>query len=175
MITTLLFLISLIPAILHFPIPVSGEERAAKRVNKKVIQDFKAKYQMECGATQIGTPNDRVDFMKLYMELKRPLNQDEARRLILETSKQYLEAINSDKRIRPYLSSYPFEFKNIGVDILTYDQNGKSFHSPFVGVVFSDNKKIIYQKRIPKGEFDYEVITEIETFEEAEQKLKNTF
>lgn len=81
-----------------------------------------------------------VDFdTNLYVDVPQ------ARKLIVPCIKEFLDQINSDKQIRPYLHDYPSTVKNIGLGIsFSNKKTGRCITYPYIAYVFTLKGKIYY-------------------------------
>lgn len=150
---------------------IDKEDRIAIGINLEIVELFEKKYKLTLGGTQISGPRE-IKLMGLMFDLKQSLDKDEARKLIVETTEKYLEKINSNVEIRPYLSNYPYTLKNVTISIFLHDDKGELFYTPKIGVVSSSDGLIEYQ-RWTKIEDYYDIAEETELFEEAAKKVKN--
>lgn len=96
-----------------------------------------------------------------------PLTEEEARRLIISCLHDYLEAVNNDENLRPFLKVYPFKPENIDMGIFNSDPITKeeSFH-PHIGVVTVDQGKIGYFTVEKSNIYKYKS-KKYETYDEA--------
>lgn len=112
----------------------------------------------------------KIKMLELAFIYKQPLDIEDGRKLLVETVETFVDIINNDKRIHPYLNNYPFEPKNVEIRILIQKQdlsllepgklclltaiNGGCRYD--VNDITTDQLKTIYE----------------ETFVEAQKKLK---
>jgi hypothetical protein len=82
-------------------------------------------FQAEKGLALQGTGGgmiDQVNLLEMFLVHFHPLEVVEARKLALFTVDRFLENINADEDVRPYLNNYPFKIEDITIFL--------SFHNP---------------------------------------------
>lgn len=151
---------------------IDKADRIAAGINLEVVELFEKKYNLTLAGTQISGPRE-IKLMGLMFDLKQSLDKDEARRLIVETTEEYLNKINSNIELRPYLINYPYTLENIEINIFFEKETGEIFQSPNIGLVSSFNGLVEYQKWTRKGRDYYDKAKETESFEEASKHVKN--
>lgn len=102
-----------------------------------------------------------------------PVTIEEARKLIIPIAKEYVSEFNSNEEIRPFLLNYPFDTRNINIAVFFQDCIGNGYKNPNLTVVHVYRGKVLYfsfrdSQNNSSEKWEYE-----ETFEEAEEKLKN--
>ena len=72
---------------------------------------------------------DSIRLMAMKFQYLQEVDLITARQLVTNAAKDYLSAINSSEKIRPYLKNYPFTLENIEITIffLTPDRNYLAF------------------------------------------------
>ena len=158
------------------PAPQGYEERKKLQfeIVEKVNEKLEKKYDMISSA--IGSSGDRGFLKGLDISFDRyngPVSLEENRNMILDCLQIYLDAVNSNEKIRPYLASYPFTSQNFDIFIIHYEKDGSMIFHPHVGALYCYSKGIAYYTNDPEKEYKYK--NEIkETYEEAYSKLKET-
>ena len=143
-------------------IRIALQNRVDKRVHKK-----HGAYQSGLGF--VGPDNYRK--LQSHFDFHNLLTKDEARYMIVDIAAIYLEEVNKDGEIRPYLSQFPYCIENLSIAILPTTQNyEKPVHPEYVSISLS-NGKITYKTKEEGQRYDYCSI-ETETFEEALDKLR---
>lgn len=115
-----------------------------------------------------GKGGDPGKYLGMYVAFQsnKPILKDEARRLILSISEEFLKKINENEEIRPQLQNFPFTIKNIEVAIFFTNPDGTDAKDPYIGVVGNTEGKIRYKTNDPDKEYGYKTWEE-ETYEEA--------
>jgi hypothetical protein len=96
-----------------------------KEIEKKVfplLKNEKGLYVCESGWGLRG--RDKIHVLHCGFFYYNETNLEDARALLLTAGNLYLKAINESERIRPYLSIYPLNPENIGIEIFLYNPDG---------------------------------------------------
>ena len=154
----------------------SDHVKAAYRVMHAHIGDMKNDY----GARPYGIGGGflkNVNKLGIHFTIVGSFTVEEARRFLYQTSQQFLEKINNDEGIRPYLSDYPFTAKNLSYSFAVDDESGHQV----VFEHFEDYDGHISSFRIFNGKIIYSILTKDkpgyqrvhrETIAEAEEILR---
>lgn len=130
---------------------------------KKHEQNFATKMKTERGwylnCTGGAMFND-IEKIAIGFEISEKVTLEKARALMVETALAYLNEINSDDKLRPYLHEVPFKPKNLDISLVFQFDPQDETSIKHVSLMFNE---ITYYKE--KQFFE-------ETFEEAQQKLK---
>lgn len=133
-----------------------------------VSKILKGRYQLYyIGMAEAGTEEH---YTKIGIELQifHLLSKDEGRKMLLDAIEVLLKELNSNPKILPYLKPSPFTVANIQLSIHVYHPDGKSTHSPEIGVFYSSKGLLEYGTNIEKPGYPYGYISlEKESYEEA--------
>jgi hypothetical protein len=131
-------------------------------ISNSFLAASRDKYGLTCSGRG-GALMDKVNVVFLGLDSKEnDYDVEKARRLIVNCSEDYLERINSNKKVREYLSHYPFTHTGINFRI--------SFRNP--------NERAIRLIILTKGKISYSAYNEdrsdlidqhVETYEEARE------
>lgn len=113
-----------------------------------------------------------IRMMAMSFHFYHEVDLEEARELLVYVVTEYLSAINSNEKVRPYLHNYPFATKNIEIRIWIYEPDGTYPPSDKIDYISSMNGLLEYYTCSDPRQPIYE-----ETYEEAlqviaSQKLK---
>jgi hypothetical protein len=85
-----------------------------------------------------------------------------ARKLLIECAKEYLQDINDNIEVQPYLHDHPFTAKNLEISIFTYNTDGRGVLYPnlrnaclYQGIIYyfgDDGEKFVTIKEEPYDE-----------------------
>ena len=100
-----------------------------------------------------------------------PLTENMARQLIVNCVDDFLEAVNNDKQLKPFLKEYPFTAKNLEVSIHNYDHNGYQIAEPFIVTVNMSRGKVGYYTVEKQDSLPFKT-KKYESFDEAVAILK---
>lgn len=110
---------------------------------------------------------DELDFMFRYPKF---VDLKEARSIIVRSAQVYLELVNSDENIRPYLKEYPVGAKGVELTIVfTPSGSFEGIEGDYVRSALFSEGKIYYRRYAGKSKLP--VVFFVETYEEAVQQL----
>ncbi len=136
----------------------------AKDIMNEFIKQSTRDYKIDCIGSGGGFAKN-VDQIAIKFVAYRRATVEEARELEVSLIKNLLERINTDKRIKPYLSEYPFKAKNLDISVSFRKKNAGRYLDESVALVFLARGKIFYDYINPKTE---ELVTIMnESYEEA--------
>jgi hypothetical protein len=143
---------------------ISPKERSADVVLKQAATAIAKKYDL----TPFGTGGgmmDEIKMLALAFQYTKPIDISSGRELLLSTIDTFLETVNKDPTIRPYLKNYPFEPKNIQIRIFLChpDRSGPS-KGEFCAISALDGVLIYRTKNTATGPT---TLAHKETYEEA--------
>jgi hypothetical protein len=144
--------------------------KLAHKITNKVAK----KLEKEKGLVLIGTGGGMMDDIKLmYMGFQyfKEVDLDTARKLLVYCIDEYLSAINSDEKVRPYLHNYPFTAKNIEINIWIYTPDKKTPFGKICCISAIEGALLLYYIK-PSENQPIETICE-ETYEEALKIVKS--
>src|SRR5262249_35504559 len=95
-----------------------------------------------------------------------PLNEEESRELIVNVVNDYLQEVNKDAALRPYLKDYPFTSKNLELSIFNSGIDGSDIYYPYINIVSNLEGKIVYYTKEETKKFGYKT-KKYETWDEA--------
>jgi hypothetical protein len=111
--------------------------------------------ERELGLVCVGTGGEMardIQSITLKFVSHQRVTIDEACALEVEVIEKFLEAINRDKEIRPYLREYPFTAPRANISISFTQPNGEPYTDGIVvGYVFQGRGFIFYEKRSKEG------------------------
>ncbi len=94
---------------------------------------------------------------------------DEIRKFFIPLVEEYLQPLNEERSIRPYLSNFPFDTNNLELGITFYDLDRMRLQIPWICYVSSIEGKIVYFGLHPGKQTT--TLLYSETFEEAKRIL----
>lgn len=111
-----------------------------------------------------------VEQIDVSYEIKKNMNFVESRRFYVMHSQRFLETINSDKKIRPYLRNYPATIENIELSFKFIGSDNECVNSPHIAQISVSNGKLFYS--IYNQEADQLETFYVEPYEEAVRMIK---
>ena len=95
---------------------IKNDQRLASELRKKAAGEIKK----QLGLYPMGTMGQmmyEIEKLGLAFQCYKPLTIEEGREYLIKSTEIFLDIINSDERIRPYLCNFPFTAKNIWISI----------------------------------------------------------
>ncbi len=125
-------------------------------------------YPIECG----GRMMHQITLLHWGFCYHKEIDVNEARKLLLTASDQFLKAFNEDPRIRSYLATYPLTSKNIQVNIFLKNPDGSELGLDKLRVISMNEGVLDYMIR--SSETGRLTTIDKETYEEAAEKLASS-
>lgn len=140
-----------------------------ERIGYQVISDFgKKRLPKGLKLCAIGGGERKGKTWKLTADFKADfeLTLPIARKLIVEITEELLQKINSNEKLRSYLSNYPFTDKNLNLTIFGKNEQTKAPFLMYVGLLSSE---VYYERKNPDGGLPITILKE--PYEEAVRKI----
>lgn len=153
--------------------PIRPQDKATGRISREYTDLIEKKFpSLKCDSVGAAAMTD-VKKLIYGFTSRQHLDPDAASRLVCECAEILLEMVNSDEKIRPYLSKYPFDSKNIGVRIAFSDGVEESFvPKQFVASASVGNGELVLWKYNPQT-LQLEVISAL-PYKQATQTYSKT-
>ncbi len=100
-------------------------ENIANQITKRTAEKLEKEIGLVCIGTGGGMMGD-IYHKAMSFHYYQEVDLKKARELLVYASQCYLSAINTDKKVRPYLHVYPFPIQNIEIDIWSKEPDGKN-------------------------------------------------
>ncbi len=145
---------------------IPKSEQSVNRLLHQISVLFDKKYKLQTCATIVSMPGGEVRLLGFHSHIKGPLSREHIRKILINSAQDFLDFVNSNDSIKPYLKNYPFEIKNIEIIIIITNSKGIGLDDPYIGIAEIFREKIVYQNLITtdipsiKSEFE-------ESYEEA--------
>ncbi|MDN3505777.1 MAG: hypothetical protein P0S96_00930 [Simkaniaceae bacterium] len=144
-------------------------EALADEVTYLFIREVDEEFGFKCFSTGGSMPSDIEDLNVGFMAYRKA-TIEEARHLEVVLMEKFLNIINKQKKVRPFLRDYPFTKDRICVSISFYDKKDYPQFEDSISRVFSVRGNIIYKLFNPEN-CSSAVLAE-EKYEEAYQKVR---
>ena len=146
----------------YFP---SEKERTSDAITSQTIQ----KLQKEKDLQAIGTGGqmmNEIEMLHIAFRYFHEVSLEEGRELMVYAIDTYLDAINKNEKIRPYLKKYPFTAKNLEIEIWIKKPDFTDVPVGKICGVLLRHGRIGYQ---PQGthEYKFEPLCLQESYEES--------
>lgn len=129
----------------------SKKEICANRIRSQVGKEIASEKCLNIIGVG-GAMFDEIKMLGLVFQGFHQITLEEARRLIVYALNKFLDEINSDESIRPYLVSYPFSAENLEIGIWLYKPDHTAVNSNHISYVVNRGGMINYYRG--EKEFD---------------------
>ncbi|MBS0616537.1 MAG: hypothetical protein JSR58_08310 [Verrucomicrobia bacterium] len=134
---------------------------------------MKEKYGWQCTAEGLGAPDEKINCVDLSFTIRRRATIQEARALQVLANDRFVEIINSDEGLRPYLCEFPFPIDRAGISLSFCAFFGDSYVDGNMAYVMQVKGKLFYDACDPEtGQF---VRVLQETYEESKKEVESNF
>lgn len=147
-------------------------EDAIDEVLPTFAKEMQMQHRLECLSIG-GKMTDHIEDIGVQFVVVQHANQDEARKLILIAMERLLYALNSNEKLRPYLSEYPFSNQRVKMQIGFRKRNHYSYNDGSMESVRLEGDEITYYKEPPPEQSYYagpEIFAQ-ESYQEALNKV----
>ncbi len=145
---------------------LTESDRLVEHIISECVNKLSRKHHLFPIMTTGSLPGGIVKEIGAGFEVRKILTKDQAREIIVSCVEEFLNAVNTNEELKPYLKEYPFEPKNIYVMLCIYDKKTKPVYHPFIGTASSLKGNIYYRTDDPDKKNQYKAEYE-ESFEEA--------
>ena len=145
-------------------------DRIAFEIINETVDILTKKYPLELCGTGM---NGKFEYLEISFEVSKILDRQKAREMLIDCVEIFLEKINTNEKIQPYLIAKPFTFENAGIVFFIRDEkNNRVFH-PAITVAACSSHGISFRTKEKENIFQYKEVYE-ETHEEALAHLKQS-
>lgn len=81
---------------------------------------------------------------EVTFESYEELDLDQARKKLINCVHEYLNLINTNELIKPYLHNYPFTYKQLLFRLSFHDKNHEYVNNNFVALVWLNEDRVVY-------------------------------
>ncbi len=147
-----------------------------EKLENRVAPLLEKKYKMRLCGSGGGMPDGIVNMLSLSFDSYRIASIEEARPILVDCVNIYMNAVNADKELKPYLKNAPFTPENIKISIYFNSPQGEEVYDPYLSVASTLCGKLIYRTKEKGKIFGYksEVIESYEDAVKILNKKKNT-
>jgi hypothetical protein len=141
---------------------------------QKIRSDLAKKLSKRHGMRAVGTIGGMarcVNIIGLRFEMRGPQTKEKLREILVDCVEEFLQALNSDEKLRPHLRTYPFKAEGINIAILIVDATGEQMFDPEIGMAGISEEEITYTTTDPNDIFVYKSRIE-EDYETALKIIK---
>lgn len=142
-----------------------GDEKMVNKFLTRNAKKLQHKYGMNPIGTNVAMPGGVLKVLGLDFQIQKPLTREEARILLINISKEFLTAINENKKILSLFKESP-TISSIGITLFILDTHGDELYDPNLGIVAISEGKLEYITLVKKQ--NQEIKDKyIESYEEA--------
>lgn len=149
---------------------VSNYEKMADKITAKTAKKLEKERELILIGTGGGMMHN-IRMMAMSFVYKHEIDVDEGRTLLIAALGEYIEAVNTNEEIRPYLANYPFDPKNIEIRIFIHNPDNSNVEEGKISVISAINGILKYDADEGYG---YKRIHR-ETYEEALEKIAQSY
>ena len=142
-----------------------------EKIEKQVAPLLAERYKMQLCGSGGGMPDGIVNSLALSFDLSRTLSIQEARPILVDCIDTYVNAVNANQEIKPYLKNSPFSPENIEINIFFLNWKGDPVSDPYLCVATALRGKLIYSTKEKGQKFGYKSEI-VESYEDAVKILK---
>jgi hypothetical protein len=140
----------------------------SRKIKKKVITRFKKEYGLDCYGDASAMMNE-IKMLGLYFRYCEPIEIKRGRELLVAAVDLFLEEIEAEKEIHPFLKEYPFKPKRIAIDLFLKNVDTSTLKKGIPTIMSVAGGILEYIIRDPKT--DQQVTIYSETYEDAVRKI----
>ena len=124
---------------------MSPHGQALYEYANKIGKKLEKKYEMYSLGVGGGATPEGIWLMSIsFNRYGKPITETEARKLIISCVDDFLDSINNNDELRPFLKEYPFTSKNLDITIFNFNNNDFLYLFPLIAVVNNSRGKIGY-------------------------------
>ncbi len=151
---------------------MSKAETVVDQLMFKIEQRLTQKYHLEAIGVSVGMPGGIVKTLGLKFQIQGPLSKNELRRFLISSAQDFVNDVNANQDIQPFLEKHPFGFDNVEIVFFLIDANGYEVDHPHIGIAGIRRGKLDYTSLVTVNNIPKIVVEEWETYEEAVQILQ---
>ncbi len=143
---------------------ISKKETLTNRIMMKVARQITTEKELYLVGTG-GQMMNEIQMLALSFQGFRDVSLDEARELIVYAVETFVNEVNRNEKVRPYLANYPFIAKNVEISLLFFKPDYSEVDVPNISFIVTRRGCIKYYYGMP--EFNIKNPCLIESYEEA--------
>ena len=123
--------------------PSVDYEKIADKITEKTAKKLKEQKGLSLAGTG-GQMMDDIQMMMMGFNFYKVVDIETTRQLLFDSVQEYLSAINSNERIRPYLHNYPFTAQNVEIVIYFYNPDGSKVPPGKINIAAANQGEVVY-------------------------------
>ncbi|CDZ81076.1 hypothetical protein BN1013_01604 [Candidatus Rubidus massiliensis] len=152
----------------------SPSVKAFENVLYQSAKLLEKKYNVSAMGSGGSVPEGVIKEFTLSFQKKGILTKEECRKLVVSMGLDFLHLINTNKEVRPFLYKYPFEPKDICINLFIRDEKENYVEHPNISIADLLLGNLSYETKIVNYETDTfkKISLEKESFEDALKIVK---
>ena len=152
----------------HSRFKPSPRQKEVNAIRRKTAREIEKELDLFCCGTA-GQIMNGIKMVGLSFDCRRPLDINDARRLVVAATQTLINAINLKESIRPHLDHYPVGAEMVWMQIGVQARNGNSLELDSLCMVTANQGVIEYNVK-DSGQHRLSLVLQ-ETYQEALEKL----
>jgi hypothetical protein len=117
-------------------------------------------------------PGGIVKGLTLSFDTFNVMTRDQLRKILIESSQEFIQIINNNQPIQPFLANIPFDLSNVNIIIFVKDENNRDAYDPEISIASIRGGILVYKTIDKNDDFKFKN-RYYESFEEAKQLTQN--
>ena len=124
---------------------MSEAEKTVNHLISEIEQMLTKKHPMRAIGIVVGMPGGIVKTLGIKFHIEGPLSKEDLRQILVNSTQNFVDYVNANQEIKPFLEKYPFEINNIDITLFLIDSSGKNIDHPEIGIAGIRNGKLYYR------------------------------
>ena len=107
------------------------EDRIFENVLSQAAQIIGKKYNLKYIGGG-GSAVNQITFFAISLAGDNAYSREQLRRILIQSSKIFLQVINTHKKVQQHLSKRPFTIEDIEITIFNHDKDGRDLVDPLI-------------------------------------------
>lgn len=152
----------------------SEAEKTFDEVLNQGIKFVEQKYKLKAIGSGGGMPDGSIHNFNITLEHKGILSIDDARFLLVNITNDFVQIVNKNPKIKPYLYNFPFTDKDISLMVIIKSVEGDDLIDPYLGSIGQCAGELWYKtfKKINSNTYPRVFKEKREIFEDAVKILQ---
>jgi hypothetical protein len=150
---------------------MSQAERTVDHLIGELEKRLTTKYHLEAVGVSVSMPRGIVKKLGIDFDIEGPLSKGELRKILIHSSKDFIEYVNANQDIQPFLEKRPFKIENVEITLFLMDSSGINIDHPDIGIAGIKQGVLYYRTLIDSDMTPAKTRTE-ESYEEAVRILR---
>lgn len=110
--------------------------------------------------------NKGYEYLEISFQIFEPLSKDEARIILLDSVRIFIENVNNSNKLKPYLKKNPYSIEEVGIVIYIRGKNNEDLVHPRISIASLTRGELRFSTNDPENLMKFKERTK-ETYEEA--------